>query len=270
MVDENKVRLMTRLAIYEKHENSRNLVLSKYYRSDYVRYNVLKTLVASTIVYWSVVGAYAFMEFDELLAKINDIDYFKLMYDLLAGYVAFSVIYFLFATLVYNYRYYKAKPGLVKYNINLKKLIDLESGTPVKSGKVVDHYNEEFDDRAVEGANEYNSQVRTSAQRSSRQVVSRAELVKQRMQQEERAKEQQIKDNVKQRNERIAAQNEAKLRQQRQLEQERRRIQERRKQLERVQMEKIRSEMMQQVDQVRENHVYHGSSDAEDMGRRDR
>ena len=43
MVDEKKTILMTKLAIFEKHEKNKSLVVSKYYRSDYVRYNVLKT-----------------------------------------------------------------------------------------------------------------------------------------------------------------------------------------------------------------------------------
>ena len=47
MVDEKKTILMTKLAIFEKHEKNKSLVVSKYYRSDYVRYNVLKNMGGS-------------------------------------------------------------------------------------------------------------------------------------------------------------------------------------------------------------------------------
>ena len=50
MVDEKKTILMTKLAIFEKHEKNKSLVVSKYYRSDYVRYNVLKKWVGLTIL----------------------------------------------------------------------------------------------------------------------------------------------------------------------------------------------------------------------------
>ena len=64
MIDEKKVALMTKLAIFEKHESSDSLVLSKYYKSDYVRYNMLKALIAGTVVYWAIIAAYVFMKFD--------------------------------------------------------------------------------------------------------------------------------------------------------------------------------------------------------------
>lgn len=261
MIDENKVRLMTKLAVYEKKEDNRNLVISKYYKSDYVRYNVLKTWVASTVVYWSVVGAYVFMEFDTLLAKINDLDYFNIMYKMLGGYVAFCLIYFLFASVLYNYRYSKAKPGLIAYNVNLKALINYDAG-----GRVVENSEVKLATESV------NTDVNTySAQRDNgKVVVSRSAVVQQRIQQEEKLKEQQIIDNVRQRNARLAAQNEAKLRQQRQMESEKRRIQERRQQLEREQMNRLRNERMQQMSQPREEHIYRGDADAKDMGRRDR
>lgn len=261
MIDENKVRLMTKLAVYEKKEDNRNLVISKYYKKDYVRYNVLKTWVASTVVYWSVVGAYVFMEFDSLLAKINDLDYFNIMYKMLGGYVVFCLVYFLLATALYSYRYDKAKPGLIAYNVNLKALINYNEG-----GRVVEDSEVKL---AAESVN-HDGNTYSARKDSGRAVVSRSAMVQQRIQQEEKLKEQQIINNVKQRNARLAAQNEAMLRKQRQMEMEKRRIQERRQQLEREQMNRLRNERMQNVSQKREDHVYQGDADAKDMGRRDR
>lgn len=266
MVDENKVRLMTKLAIYEKNESNRSLVMSKYYKNDYVRYNVLKTLVASTIVYWCVVGSYVFMEFDTILAKINEIDYFEIMYSLLGGYVAFCLLYFVFATFLYNYRYNKAKKGLIEYNVNLKDLIKADDGEAY-AGKVVENSELEL---AMEDSAAKSESTYSSIQNNSKSTVSHSKILKQRMQQQEKVKEQQIIENVKRRNERLAAQNEAKLRQQEKLESERRRIQERRKQLERQQLDKLRNERMHRMSQTRDNHEYRGNSDIKDMGRSDR
>ena len=94
MINEKKVGLMTKISIYEKKEENRELVISKYYKTDYVRYNVLKQLVASTVFYWGAVACYIFMKFEDMLAKINQIDYFDLMYKLLGGYVVFCFAYF--------------------------------------------------------------------------------------------------------------------------------------------------------------------------------
>lgn len=263
MVDEKKVGLMTKLAIYEKHEKHRNLVLSKYYQSDYVRYNVLKTWVASTVAYWTIIGSYVFMKFDELLAKINDVDYFDLMYKMLGGYVVFCLVYFFFASILYHYRYMKAKPGLVEYNSNLRDLIELEGG-PMHHGKLLER--DRVPGTEADRVNRSKNTDSSVQRKTPKTTVNRSEIVKQRQEEEERRREAEILENVKRRNARIAAQNEEKLRQQRQMEEDRRRIQERRKQLEQAQMERIRNERMQQMN--RENHVYgNGYGDKEGRDR---
>lgn len=246
MVDEKKVALMTKLAIFEKHESNDSLVLSKYYKNDYVRYNMLKTLISATIVYWSIVAAYVFMRFDQMLAEINKIDYFDLVYKLLLWYVMVLVVYFVFSSLVYSYRYYKARPGLTKYNANLKKLIEYEGGNVYK-GKVIKTTVVEApsdEEMNITPVAEKTPEQRASA---SRGTVSRMAMVRQSQQEADKIKQQQIIDNLNQRNARIAAQNEARLRQQQQIEHDRQVIQERRRQLEQAQMEKIRAQAFQQV-----------------------
>lgn len=256
MIDEKKVGLMTRLAIYEKHEKRRNLVMSRYYQTDYVRYNVLKTWVASTVAYWSIVGSYVFMKFDDLLAKINDIDYFDLMYKILGGYVAFCLVYFLLSSMVYHYRYIKAKPGLVEYNSNLRDLIELEGG-PMHRGKPVKNFvSEENSEQAPE-----KQEASAPEKQEQRTVVRRSEIVKRRIQEEEKRKEEEILENVKKRNERLAERNEEMLRIKRQQEADKRRIQERRRQIEQEQMNQIRRMQMQQMS--RENHVYNNTGNSE-------
>lgn len=243
MVDEKKVALMTKLAIFEKHESSDSLVLSKYYKSDYVRFNMLKTLIAATVVYWAIIAAYIFVKFDQMLADINKLNYFDLIYKVLIGYVITLFVFFLFSSMVYSYRYYKARPGLTKYNSNLKKLIELEGGTGKKVGRVV---NEVIEDRQPTYES---SPVKTPEQKAdmARRTVSRTALVRQSQEREDKIKQQQIIDNVNQRNARLAAQNDAKLRQQQQREYDRQMIMERRRQLEQAQMEQRRAQSFQQM-----------------------
>lgn len=253
MVDENRVKLMTRLAIYEKHEGNRNLVMSKYYKKDYVRYQVLKTWVASTVVYWAVIGSYIFMKFEDLLAGINDMDYFDIMYRMLAWYVVFCLAYFFFATILYSYRYAKAKPGLVEYNSNLKDLIELEGGA-MHHAKAVSE-----DDTMMRNTQETVEEKDTV--QSSRGSVSRSAIVNQRLAEGEKQKEEEILENIKRRNARLAE----KERQARQLEEDRRRIQERRRLLERQEMERRRKLRQEQME--RERYTDYGNSDDEGSGR---
>ncbi len=257
MVDEKKVRLMTRLAIYEKHEKNRNLVMSRYYKNDYVRLNVLKTWVATTFVYWLIVVCYVFMKFDELLIKVNDIDYFDVMYKLLGGYVIVCLVYFIIATMIYNYRYISAKRGLVEYNSNLKDLIELEGG-PLHRGRLVSK------EKTVTEQEEKKLRPReqTATMSDKKTTVNRTEIMRQRLAAEEKKKQEEIKRNVELRNARIAAQNEAALRQQQQMAADRQRIKEKREQLEREQLERLRSEQMKSIN--RENHTYNRDLEGRD------
>ena len=126
MLDEEKIRLMTQVSIYEKNEEFGSLVLARYYREDYVRLGCIKTILVATVTYWLIVAVYVFYRFEEILREINNMDYFSVIGKLMLGYVGFAAIMFTFAFLIYHIRYQTAKKGLIRYNRNLKKLIEME------------------------------------------------------------------------------------------------------------------------------------------------
>lgn len=140
MLDEEKIKLMTKITIYEKNEDTADLTMSRYYKEDYVKYHCLKTLVSVTICYWLVFALYILINFEEVLNTLNTMDYFKVISRLMFGYVIAMGVFYLYAFIVYNFKYSKAKKGLVEYNSNLKKLIKLyeheESREQILTGKV--------------------------------------------------------------------------------------------------------------------------------------
>lgn len=198
MIDENKVRLMTKIAIYEKKEENRNLIISKFYKSDYVRFNVLKTLIAATVAFWSIVGAYVFIKFDDLLAKVSEVDYFDVMYKLLGAYVFVCLGFFFFAEIVYSYRYSMAKPGLIKYNVHLKRLIESYGGKKRKKkktpSKVVGTVVEDELELELEDAPQQNNTVK----------IKKTDMISKRKQQKEEERNQQIIENAQRRKEWLA------------------------------------------------------------------
>ena len=125
MIDEEKVKLMTKISIYEKNEEFDGLSLSQFYKEDYVKYGCLKTLVATTFAYWLCVAVYAVINFEKILGDLNHVDYFKMIRVLMLGYVSVMALFYIYAFIVYNYKYSKKRRGLVKYNRMLKKLIKL-------------------------------------------------------------------------------------------------------------------------------------------------
>ena len=135
MIDEEKVALMTKLAIYEKHEEKKDIPLTRFYEEDYVKLGCLRTILSSTFGYFLFVGTYIYMHNEELLANINDLDYFAIARSLITGYLVTLLVFFVFAFFVYTFRFHNARKGLMEYNQNLKKLLRLYEGKRSSKGK---------------------------------------------------------------------------------------------------------------------------------------
>lgn len=124
MVNEEKVRLMTRLAMYEQSTGREDLEKGKYFQHDYVKYNCLKTLVSTTVLFVIVLAAYIYYNMGDLITELVNMDFFGLAYEILIAYAVVCAAFMVMAWFLYTYRYRKAKPKLIKYNRDLKKLIE--------------------------------------------------------------------------------------------------------------------------------------------------
>lgn len=124
MINNDKVRLMTKLAIYEKNHDE-DIKLSKYYKSDYIKHNMLKTLISVTIAYVAVLGLIVFYNMEELLAKAFELDYTILTIEIVVSYIVLVVIFSLMSFVIYSDKIKRSRKSLVKYNSNLKKLLKM-------------------------------------------------------------------------------------------------------------------------------------------------
>ncbi len=122
MVNEEKVRIMAKLAIYENGKGKQELKLAKYFKSDYIKYNVLKTIVSTAICYWLAVLLYVLINLQKLTENLTTMDYMSVLYRLLIGFVVVVLVYAIFARIFYDRQYEKARPNIVIYNHFLKKL----------------------------------------------------------------------------------------------------------------------------------------------------
>lgn len=122
MVNEEKLKLMTKLAIYENTKGKKQLNISKYYKRDYVRFQMFKTAVSSTVAFLVLLFAYCMLNAEELLLALNELNFMKLAAEIGIIYVIFLVLYMLVAWIVYVNKYEKMKPDVIAYNRDLKKL----------------------------------------------------------------------------------------------------------------------------------------------------
>lgn len=133
MVREEDVKLMSKIAIYEKHEGKTELPIHNFYKKDYVRLNTLKTIVAATVTFALILVIVAVYQLDFILANILKMDYKKLGMVLLILYAGWLLLYWLIARLVYAKRYADTRPNIAIYNYRLKKLQEEKQKEAVKT-----------------------------------------------------------------------------------------------------------------------------------------
>ena len=49
MLNEERIRLMTRMAAYEEHEGKKDIAISGYFRGDYISFQLLKSAIYATV-----------------------------------------------------------------------------------------------------------------------------------------------------------------------------------------------------------------------------
>lgn len=122
MLNENKVKMMTKMAIYEKNEGKKMLKTARYFKGDFVAFAVLKSIIAATFAYIIMVIMYVMCNFESLIADINSINYTQMGKTLGIYYIAIIIVFSIIAGIVSAYQYEASRKGLKKYFSRLSKL----------------------------------------------------------------------------------------------------------------------------------------------------
>lgn len=122
MINEEKVKIMTNLAMYEQGKGKEHLPISKYYRSDYVGLALIKNFFLVTIGYILVVIAVAVYFSEYLLENINKMNIVALGAYLIGGYVIALIGYTILTYIQYSVKYYQAKKSVKNYYGQLTQL----------------------------------------------------------------------------------------------------------------------------------------------------
>ncbi len=122
MINEEKVRLMTKMASYEAGEGKKYLAICRYFRSDYISLQILKAIISGTLTFAIIVGLALLYDFDSLLKDLYKIDLIQTGKDLAVVYLITVGIYVVIVYFVALYRYNRARQSLRTYYGNLRKL----------------------------------------------------------------------------------------------------------------------------------------------------
>lgn len=122
MLNEERIRLMTKMASYEEGVGKEYLPMKQYYRRDYVSLEMLKTFFTSTIAFGILCLCWILYEMENITEVLNNGDLISFGISILVKYLIFIVIYQVIAFLVYNRRYTKATRSVKTYYSILKRV----------------------------------------------------------------------------------------------------------------------------------------------------
>ena len=125
MLDEERVKLMTRLALYEQTKGQEDFNISAYDRKDYASLHVICSLISVTIGYACVVALVVLAMFDSLMAKMSNGLILFLLLVVFIGYVVVMCIYAGLSSFIFNRKHKQARQRVKKYNHNLIKLLKM-------------------------------------------------------------------------------------------------------------------------------------------------
>lgn len=121
MINEEKLRLMTKTALLEK--NSQNqFKINRYFKKDFVSYHLILIWICISIAFMIVAGgaAVVYIELYPEAAQQQKLSF--VLFALLMVYIIIVVAYAIIALFVYSVRYDRAQAVIKRYNNALKQL----------------------------------------------------------------------------------------------------------------------------------------------------
>ncbi len=115
MLNIRKTRLMTKLALYETGEGRRDIRLSKYYKTDYVRLQILKTVLAVTVGYILILLMVVLYKSEYLIAQAVNLDYRAIGVTVFVIYAVLLTVYIVGAIIGYSIQYDLSRGKLTRY-----------------------------------------------------------------------------------------------------------------------------------------------------------
>lgn len=122
MINEEKVKLMMKLATYEKREGKEDLKVMEFFKGDYISYNTFVVLLGVSISLFLFFLADLGGKFFDNMQTFIEYDFVGQGMEYLTIWIVFMVAYGLIASVIYRRRYKGTKKRLTIYRKNLNDL----------------------------------------------------------------------------------------------------------------------------------------------------
>lgn len=123
MISEEKVKIMTEMARYEKHYGEEDFHMNRYTEKDYIRLETIKMSIALTTAFLGIIGIVCLMQLDVLITLLREGRLILPLAGILALYVAVFLLYLHFTKKKALKCYKEAAARIKIYNQQLDHLM---------------------------------------------------------------------------------------------------------------------------------------------------
>lgn len=137
MLNEERIKLMTKLALYEQGEGKKALKTTKYFKSDYVSRNVIYSILSGIFTYALLVLLWVLFRIEYYTTNISNLNIVFIIIMVSVFFILFMTLYLILSYFVFSIRYKNYRRGLSEYNEDLKnlhKMYKLESKVMEEKG----------------------------------------------------------------------------------------------------------------------------------------
>lgn len=122
MVNEEKTRIMIKIAKYESELGTKVINEGGYYKTDYVRLHTLSVVLNVSVAYIFVLALVALYNMDYIFLNFVTINYAKLFIEIFMPYISIIIICVLVSNIYFTSKYKNSREEIKKYCTELKRL----------------------------------------------------------------------------------------------------------------------------------------------------
>lgn len=127
MLNEDKIRIMSRCAMYEKAKGKEDIRIHHYFQSDYIRLNTLKTLIGVTFGFVMCFGLYLLINVEYFMNNIVTLDLMSVGKEILIIYGIVMIVFALISILFYGWKYADARKRVRGYYDDIQLLKEMNN-----------------------------------------------------------------------------------------------------------------------------------------------
>ena len=122
MLNNEKIRLMTKMAAFDEVEGKKDIAVNGYFRGDYISFQIVKSAIYATIGFAVIFALYVLYNLETFLSEFYKMDLLAFSKEWLTRYAIVLLIYLVVSYFVYALRFNRSKRRIRAYQQQLKQL----------------------------------------------------------------------------------------------------------------------------------------------------